>query len=388
MSERDDDILDFDFFDESPTSEQQSTQRVRMPRRRSAGGPPRAPIRPPHGFAPLIRLIGLIAFAIAIVVGLVFWVQSCQSSAKRDAYRNYVADVGEIARTSAGVGRDLTDALTTPGQKEAALRTALTGLAEREQQDVAKAEALHPPGALRDEHQSMIQALQFRVSGLQGLATTFRRSAGKASANTADVLAAQSQRFIASDVVWDDLFKDKAQVELGKQGISGVNPPDSNFLTEAELATAGAWGPILDRLRGASTGGTPSTGLHGTALAFVKALSGGQTVDEGQTLSAGTENTVTATTDLAFAVGVMDSGDSQEVGIQVTLTIEKPGAPIVKTQTIQVIDPGETKVLLFRNLGQVPFAAKTTLKIDVAPVPGEQRTQNNSATYPVIFSLG
>jgi hypothetical protein len=384
MSERDDDIIDFDFFDEPPTVEQQQTQRVRMPRRRPEGSPPRGPIRPPQGFAPLLRLVGLILFAIVVVVLLVFWVQSCQGSKKRNAYRHYVENVAQIAE---GVGRDLTDALTTSGTKVAQLETTLGGLADREQQDVAKAEALHPPGPLRDEHQALIQALQFRVSGLQGLATTLRRSK-KASATEADVLAAQSQRFVASDVLWDDAFAEPAAIELKKQDVTGVNPPDSNFLTLAELATAGAWEPILARLRGASTGGSTSGGVHGSSLEYVKALTGGQSAAQGKTLTPGTENTVVASTDLAFAVGVKDSGDAQEVGIQVTLTIEKSGSPIVKTKTIQVIDPGETKVLMFTNLGQVPFASKTTLKVDVAPVPQESRTDNNSASYPVIFSLG
>jgi hypothetical protein len=388
MSDRDDDILDFDFFDESPTAEQQPTQRVRMPRRRPPGSPPRPPMRPPHGFAPLARLVGLIAFAIVIVVALVFWVQSCQGASKRNAYRNYVANVAEIAGTSEQIGRDLTDALTTPGQKVTGLQTALGGLADREQQDVVKAQALHPPGALRDEHQAVLQALQFRVSGLQGLAATFRSATKKGASNTAQVLAQVSERFVASDVVWDDLFKDKAQAELAQQDVTGVNPPDSNFLVDPSLTTSESWANVLQRLAGASTGGTAGGGPHGSALEYVRALSGGQAVGDGKNLTAGAENTVTATTDLAFAVGVTDSGASQEVGIQVTLTIEKPGSPIVKTQTITVIDPGETKTVIFRNLGQVPFAAKTNLKVDVAPVPGEAKTDNNSASYPVIFSLG
>ena len=174
---------------------------------------------------------------------------------------------------------------------------------------------------------------------------------------------------------------------MQQQDITGVRVPDSNFLTEPALSTAGAWSPILSRLRGASTGGKTG-GLHGTALEYTKALSGGQSVDQGQTLSADTENTVVATTDLQFAVGVRNSGESQEVGIEVTLTIERTGSPIVKTQKIQVIDPGEVKTVIFTDLGQVPFAQKTTLKVDIAPVPEEARTENNSATYPVIFSLG
>ena len=59
-----------------------------MPRRRPAGPRRRAPpIRPPQGFTPLLRLVGLIAFAILIVVLLVFWVQSCQGDAKKNAYQ-------------------------------------------------------------------------------------------------------------------------------------------------------------------------------------------------------------------------------------------------------------------------------------------------------------
>ncbi len=386
MSERDDDILEFDFFDEPATVEQQ-TARVRMPRRRPRDGEPprgpRPPIRPPQGVTPLLRLIGLIAFAILVVVLLVFWVQSCQSSSKKNAYKNYMRDTGQVARTSEAIGRDLETALTTPGSTESDLSSSLNGLAQREQQAIAKAQELKPPGALRSENQAVVQALQFRLSGLQGLAATFRLAqAGKTNGNDAELLAQQSQRFVASDVVWDDLFREPSVAEMQKQGITGVAPPHSTFLNDPGLATPAAWEPILQRLRGASTGGTGGGGPHGTALEFVKAL------PTGQALSQSSENTVTATTDLGFSVGVKDSGNAQEVGIQVTLTIQKSPQPIVKTQTIQVIDPGQTKTLVFKNLGQVPFATKTTLKVDIAPVPQEANAKNNSGSYPVIFSLG
>ena len=59
-----------------------------------------------------------------------------------------------------------------------------------------------------------------------------------------------------------------------------------------------------------------------------------------------------------------------------------------KGKTIDVINPGESKTLSFGNLGQVPFASQTTVRVDVKAVPGEQRTSNNSYSYPVIFSLG
>jgi hypothetical protein len=140
--------------------------------------------------------------------------------------------------------------------------------------------------------------------------------------------------------------------------------------------------PVWQRIHGATTGGTPG-GLHGTGLVSVKAL------PQGQTLSpAPTENTVTASTDLAFQVTVQDTGDSQEVSIPVTLTIQRSPQNIVKKMTIDLIDPGATKTVTFRDLGQPPFGVKTTIKVEVQPVPGEKNTGNNSAEYPVVFSLG
>ena len=135
-------------------------------------------------------------------------------------------------------------------------------------------------------------------------------------------------------MIWADLFKALSVAQMTKDGITGVRVPDSQFVV-GDLATARSMSLVLQRIRGASTGGTVTTGLHGTNIVSVKALPGGQT------LSPDSLNTVTATTDLVFAVTVKDSGDFQEVQIPVTLTIQKTGGPIVQTQKIQLINPGE-----------------------------------------------
>jgi hypothetical protein len=373
--ERDDDI-EFDFFDE-PEPEGPPPP---GPRRRGPG--PRRPVRPASGFTPLLRLVGLVAFAILIVVLLVLWVQGCRSDAKKNSYKNYLDKVGTIAAASAQDGKDLTVVLTTTGLKATEIESRLRGLADQEEQNVASAQDLSSPGRLRDEHRDLVEALQFRVSGLRGMADTLQKTAtSKDVAASAALLAAQAERLVASDVVWDDLFKDPSITELQKQGITGVAVPDSNFVTTADLATVATLRPFLVRLQGASTGGTPS-GLHGTNIEAVKALPNGQQLVEGQT------NTVVATTDLGFGVTIKDSGDSQEVGIKVTLTIEKSPTPIVKNQTIALINAGESKTVEFHDLGQVPFAQKVKVKVNVSPVPGEKTKSNNAASYDVIFSLG
>ncbi len=390
MTERDDD-LEFDFFDDDPDAVgtyEGEPPAPAAPAPRGGGGPgsPRRPpaARPQVGLTPLLRLAGLIAFAILVVVLLIFWISSCQGAGKKSSYKRYMEKVAVIAQDSQQHGRELNDALTTPGSKFADLSTRASSIAQGEQQNVAAARQLNPPGPLRLQHQQAIEALEFRVSGLRGLSQVFDRASRtpKNVTGNALLLAGQAERLVSSDVVWDDLFKDPAIEELRRQGITGVAVPDSSFVPNPDYASTRYWEAILQRLQGTSSTGGTSGGLHGTGLISVKALPGNQE------LSADTENTVTATTDLGFAVTVEDTGDSQEVQVKVTLTIQQTPSPIVQTKTIDLINPGEQQTVTFHNLGQVQFATRTMVKVDVAPVPQEKNTSNNSAEYPVIFSLG
>jgi hypothetical protein len=234
---------------------------------------------------------------------------------------------------------------------------------------------------LRVENGHLIDSLGLRVSGLVGLADAFKKTADSESPEDAKLLADQANRLLASDIVWDDLFRALALSQLASDGVSGVAVPDSTIVSNTELITQKSMELVLARIRGASTGGEP-TGLHGTNIIAVKAQPGDQQLTPGQL------NTVTATTELAFDVVVEDSGGSQEVGIPVTLTIEQgTGKPIVKTEEIDLINPGEQVTVTFDGLGEVRFATQTTLKVDVAPVRGEANKDNNSAQYSVIFSL-
>ena len=70
-----------------------------------------------------------------------------------------------------------------------------------------------------------------------------------------------------------------------------------------------------------------------------------------------------------------------------TITI-KQAKPITASQTIALLNPGQSTVVKFKNLPQPEFVTKTTLQVDVQAVAGETNPNNNSASYPVIFSLG
>jgi hypothetical protein len=325
--------------------------------------------------------VALIALAILIVVLLVVWAEGCASDRKQERYGDYMTEVGAVGNASARLGQNLGTLLTTPGLKQEDLDAKLGGYVQSAENQVQRAEDLDPPGPLVAAHEGAVQALQFRVNGLRGLQTTFQETADETDATAAgQQLAAQTQRLTASDVIWADSFQAPAAAVMEEEGVEGIQAPTSEFVTTDELTTSGALAAIWQRIQGASTGGTP-TGLHGSGIASVKVL------PSGQLLSTETETTIQVTDDLAFQVAVEDTGDSQEVRIKVTLTIPAQPDPIVKTATIPIIDPGETKTVTLRVGALVPFEEQISVKVDVDPVPGETNTANNTAEFPVIFTL-
>jgi hypothetical protein len=376
-----DDDIEFDFFDDDATTEAPPPPRVRLPRRSSRSA---RHLGPPRGVAPLLRLLLLVAFVVFLVLVFGLLIQSCASASKHDAYAHYMNDVATIASQSQTNGKALATVLTTSGLSAAQIEQKLRGIADQEQQNVAQAENLDPPGRLRVDNTHIVEALELRVSGVEGLVTAFQKtSQSKDSTSTAnaEILADQGLRLTASDVVWDDLFRSPAQAQLQHDGVSGVDVPESHFVASPDLMSSSSMALVLQRISGAASG-APAPGLHGTDIGVVMAEPGGQV------LSATTLTTVTATTDLAFSVDVHNGGDFQEVQIPVTLTIpQSQGGPLTKTQTIAVINPGEDVTLTFHAVGSPPFASQTNIKVDVKAVPGESNLTNNSTSYPVIFSL-
>jgi hypothetical protein len=384
MTENDTDI-DFDFFEDEPPTQETSRAERLIPRRGPRG--PQQPPRAPTNLTPLLRLVGLIAFAILIVVLLVLWVQSCQATSKDKAYKNYMSKVSDVAGSSQQIGKQLSQVLLAQGVKEAKVEQQVAGLARQEQLDVQHARAITPPGTLRDEQLALIQALQFRASGLSGLASALAATANTKDATRAGtVLASQMQRLLASDVIYQDSFKAPASAELTRQGVTGTNAtggplvPDSNFLQSSDLVTPTAMVTVINRIRGGTT--TPSTGgLRGTNLVSTKV----QPV--GTELSTSTQTTILVRTNMSIDVTIQDSGDSQEANIPVTLTIVQAGVPnVVKKATIGFINPGETKTVSFTNFPAPNFGNPAQIKVEVQPVQNESNTNNNSADYPVIFS--
>jgi uncharacterized protein YoxC len=363
--------IEFDFFDESPTVE--STSRRGLPRRRL----PKRPPAPPGG-PQLYRLGMLIAGAIVLAVILILVVQSCRSNQKQSEYEGYVDDVSRITSESDALGGQLNTSLTTPGITLEDLRGDVEGLRGQQEQILRSAQDLQPPGPLLEQQESLVEAMQFRVNGLAGLATALAQVAQSSNAEqTGADLAAQAQRLVASDIVYADAFEAPTGRVLDEEGIVEVPVPRSEFVQNPEFASPDAWSLIVERLTQSPQAG----GLHGNGIQAVRALPGGEE------LSASEDNTVVASDSLAFEVVVENSGDSQETQVAVRLVIQQ-NPRIRKEQEIDLINPGETETVTFRDIGNVTFSTRTTMIVTVEPVPGETNEGNNSAQYRVIFTLG
>ncbi len=365
--------IEFDFFDDAPTTEQARDAEAAPKRRR------RIPTRPPAGGTPLLRLAALIVGGILLAVVLVLWISSCRDNQKTSEYRDYMTNVGRIAGNSQQIGQDLNGLIFSAGIQVPDLQTELEGLRQAQTQAVRQAEELQPPGPLREQHEELIEALQLRVSGLNGLARGFTAVSDTDSAETAGtLLAQQSNRLVASDVVYADSFMVPSAEKMEQQGVRGVEVPPSTFVSNPELASPASWTLIVERLtKPAATGG-----LRGNKIAGVRVQPGGQQ------LSPSEENTVPASDRLVLEVLVNNSGSAQETQVKVNLTIQQSPEPIREEQTIDAINPDETKSVVFRNLDEVSFGPRTILKVTVEPVAGEENTNNNTAEYVVIFTFG
>jgi CARDB len=386
MSEHDD--IDFDFFGDS-APEPPKKRLVRRPTGPRDGGsspPPRHPAGPPHSTTPIVRLVSLIAFAIALILILIFAVRSCETSSESAAYKNYMDKVSRVASDSHSVGKQLSALLDKPDLSEPVVEKTLKALIRQQSIVIQSASKLAPPGPLRQEHAQMLEALQLRRNALSGLLTVFKKTFSKRGSveatNAAVALSSKMLRGVASDVLWEDMFVAAAQNVLKREGISGVSPPDSVFVADPTRATINSMTVVWQRFHGVQTSNSTSGLVHGTNIAYVKVLPSGKTLTEGSAAPI-----ITANNRLAIAVGVKNGGDYTEEGIKVTLLINQTPKPIKQSETIGQIYSHNTTEVVFKNLAVTELANIVPISIDVVPVVGETNKTNNKATFEVRFSF-
>ena len=367
------------FFDDDPPTQQ----------RRSAG-PPRPP-RPPRQTRSAseqdIRTRRLLALGGFILLLLAFAVllKSCVDSSRRNALKDYNAEVNEIARTSGeNVNEALRQLMTANDDSAVEQGSAIDTLAKDSAALTERARDLGAPGGLEAANQNLATALSLRAGALSRIADRLpiaRGTARAAAATATEQIAGQMSALMASDVLWQlrvtPFIKDRFDEEdLGGDSIEpSVVLKDMSWLNAATVA---------NRIGGESDTEDPAAevapGLHGHGIISVTA--------NGTALNAGSQpTTVQRGSGLEFVVNVANQGENDESKVRVIVTGTKAdgGSKVInESKTLPTTKQGtETPV---RLVIASPPTGSVEITVEVKPVPGEKNTANNKSTYRVIFS--
>ena len=220
---------------------------------------PKGPIRPRAGFTPLLRLLGLIAFAILIVVLLLLWVQSCQEDKKRDAYRNYMTSMKAVGDDSAARRpRAQRRAHDARGSSPPSCRSSSgTSSSSRSSRRRTRAQARSARAAARVARPrgrvARVPRQRPRRSrrGVPAHAGVEGRGRGRRAARLAGGAARRERRRLGRP-----LQGAAGSCVLKTENISGVVVPDSNFVQTPDLASTRSMVPIWERINGSAASGS------------------------------------------------------------------------------------------------------------------------------------
>lgn len=345
--------------------------------------------RPPGG-GPQVEYARLAVLGVGIVVVLLllWFVINFFTGGSSNATDEYLTNVARVAGQSEKTGTAFHTLLITPGLTPQAFTDGIQKAEKDAQAEFTAAEAIKPTNDLQPAHGFLVLALRYRLSGLQCMAqdavAAFKHKSAIASGGEMSKCA---RKLLASDVIYADSFAATAQDALQANHVSHTkNVPTSRFVkpTDSGLVLAANFGQVILRIKGALHG------LHGMAIASTIVVTPG-----GKVLTSGGTTTVKVVNNLAFTATVTDSGNFQEVGVQVVLTLQQQVAgskPLTFTKTIPSIAAHtSTKVVfgsLFSASSPPAYNQPYTLRVRVTKVPGEHTLSNNRMLTTVNFLLG
>jgi hypothetical protein len=321
----------------------------------------------------LRRLIGVgvgLAFLILVVIGI----RGCLQARSDRALRNYDSSVATIMQQSEQSGKDFFQLLSSPsGSSSVDVQNQVFAQRDASSSLLDRADSLSTPGQMHDAQAAVEQTLTLRRNALTAIAANVTQAAARTQ--TADAITTIGNAMgslYASDILWTQIGKPDIQKVLKDEGVDGQPLPAGNFmpanatdyLDQTTLVTK------LNAITGniATTGGTHGLQLDSTTI-------GSTQLSPDQTTTVPSDST-------EIDIGVTNSGDSDETGISVNVTIG--GASL--TGQLQSLSAGQSGTIKIPLTTKPTPGTDTTVEVAVRPVPGEQLTDNNTATYTVVFS--
>jgi hypothetical protein len=328
------------------------------------------------------RTIALVGGVILLIL-FVFLVRGCLDSRSKNAIEDYGNDSAELMRESKEDGDQLFGLLQGQGgtDQTTAIINQLNAYRTAASNRVDRAEALDVPGDLKSAQENLLEVLELRRDGLAELTDALRVALGDQDRREgSDDVAKQMQVFLASDVVDTLRFRSDLFEVLRENSLSAPNLPQKGFVPDIEWLQPDFVADQVNALRtGTGGGGDAAPGLHGNGIAGVTL--GGVALAPG-----GSSSGIQLSGDLAFEIQVQNQGENTENDVTVSVTVGDGGDADKREETIDTIAPGEIKTVTIPLDRAPPTGQQVPITVEVAAVPGEQKTDNNKQESSVIFT--
>jgi hypothetical protein len=306
-----------------------------------------------------------------VLILVVLGVKGCLDARANRELSDYANNVTQIVDETSQTSKAFFGKLAEPGGLSVTDFVAEVN-ADRSAMDnyASRVNSLSAPGDMSRAQSALELTYELRSSAMTEIANKMPTALGDAGSAKATVgIARQMQKLLAADVLYATVVRPEINGVLAANGIEGSDVPASVFLPDGtKWLSESAVSSALSAVSGSSGGATP--GVHGLGLAGVS-INGTELGEEVVTVSA--EETA------EVEVEVENQGESTENGVNVTVSVggtELQGS-------IESIGAGETATATI-PLTPTP-KGEVTLEVKVATVPGEQVSENNEASYTVIF---
>lgn len=332
----------------------------------------RRPQRRPERQQILLRRGLALGGGLLLLILIVLGVKGCLDARANRALEDYARNVTQIAEETEQTSKRFFDRLEDPGSLSVTeFETEVQADRSAIDNQASRVDGLSAPGDMGSAQEALELSYQLRASGMAQIAAKVSTALGDAgAAQAAAAIARQMEKFLASDVIYEDVVRPQIDGVLASNGIEGRDVPASTFLPDGtkwldESEVSGALGSI------SGSSGAAAPGVHGLGLLGVS-VNGTELAEGGAAVSA--EETA------EVEVQVQNQGESTENGVTVSVSVD--GGNTLEG-TIDSIAAGEIETVTI-PLTPTP-EGEVTLEVVVETVPGEQVSENNEASYTVAF---
>ncbi|HEY1286291.1 MAG TPA: CARDB domain-containing protein [Solirubrobacterales bacterium] len=308
-----------------------------------------------------------------ILILIVLGVRGCLNARKHRALSDYAGNVTQIVEETDRTGKAFFEKLSDPGTLSVTEFVAEVN-ADRSAMDnyAARIDSLDTPGDMDSAQGNLELVYELRSSAMNEIADQMSTALGHVGSEHAAMTITRRMRMLAAaDVVYASVARPEINGVLAENGIEGDDVPESVFVPEeTKWLDEDNISSALASVSGAAEAETP--GVHGLGL-LGTSINGTALTAESTTAVSGEETP-------EVEVEVQNQGESTENGITVSVTIE--GGNTLQGN-LSTIGAGESSTV---TVPLTPAPKGTvTLDVEVEPVPGEQVSDNNRASYTVEF---